>query len=138
MADNSRIRAEIDAAQLKALKAQDAKMTLVAQEEALEVINQGVRVMQRIVEYLETANLEGGYCTVCKRRGVSVAEASKAAANLVKCVNDLGRYVHFDRGEADSRAEVKGLDELLKYLTREQFDTVWKWVEDGEQKLALQ
>lgn len=133
-----KVRNEIDAAHSAAFAKQTQKMTLAAEKEALDVINRGVKVMQKIVEHLEKADLDGDYCKVCNRKGVSVAEASKAAANLVKVVNDIGRYVHFDRGEADSRTEVKGLDELLKLLSNDKFAQVVAWIEEAEAQNAVQ
>jgi DNA repair exonuclease SbcCD ATPase subunit len=104
-----------------------------SEAEALAAINVSCSVLRKIADHLD--NLDYGNmdaCKVCGRKGITPEAASKAAANLTKVVSDIGRFVHFDRGEADSRAEVKGLDELLKVLTKDQFDQVWKWVEEGQ------
>lgn len=77
-------------------------------------------------------------CEHCGRRGLEPAEAGKTLSYLAKMVNDITRLLEFAKGNADQRAEIKGLDELLKFLSHEQFQTVCKWMAEREFETAKQ
>src|SRR5574339_819015 len=84
----------------QAIRAQQIQQpTLESEERARALLNQATEVMAQLVEYVKNFDVKDfRYCKVCERSGVTIGEAAKAAANITKLFNDLGRYIHFDRG----------------------------------------
>ena len=93
-------------------------------QDVKEAVNSTLRSLNKICLALEKADFAAMKPDV----------ASKVAMNLTKSVDELTRLMALVQGNPDSRTEVVGLGDLLKFLSNEQFDQVSEWIEQGQQK----
>ena len=93
-------------------------------QDVKEAVNSTLRSLNKICNELEKADFAGMKPDV----------ASKVAMNLTKSVDELTRLMALVQGNPDSRTEVVGLGDLLKFLSNEQFEQVSTWIEQGQQK----
>jgi len=63
---------------------------------------------------------------------MSEKDKGQLFAYIAKAVNEIVRLHSFSKGEADSRTEIVGLNDLLQYLTNEQFQQVQEWIAEGK------
>ena len=111
----------------------DRHSVIRKEREAQKALDNCCVAMENISEQLATTDYTNtNACEHCGRRGLDPHEAGKTLAYLSKVINDVTRLLEFAKGNADQRAEIKGVDELLKFLTHEQFKTVCAWIQERE------
>jgi len=106
----------------------EAQTILPNPADATKALELTAIAMRRIATELAEYDLKQGYCKVCKRSGMSAESLAKTLSYAAKTVDETTRLLEFSKGNADSRSEVVGLSDLLKYLTDEQFSQVRLWV----------
>lgn len=111
----------------------DGHSVVRKEKEAQKALDNCCVAMENISRQLaETDYTQTFPCEHCGRKGLEPAEAGKTLAYIAKVINDVTRLLEFAKGNADQRAEIKGVDELLKFLTHEQFQTVCGWIQERE------
>ena len=115
--------------------------SVIANEpEAQEALKFSITAMKKIAIRLASTDYEDcDECEECGRKGLSPDMAAKALSHIGKVVNETTRLLEYAKGNADSRQEFKGLEDLLKVLSQDQFTQVCKWIEhaDNEKDQAL-
>lgn len=118
----------------QALAAQIKEQTVLENAtEAKEALGSTVLAMRNLSRHLAKIDFgETNPCDQCGRKGLSAQQSGQTLAYFAKMVNEITRLLQFAKGEADSRTEVVGLGDLLKYLDNDKFDQVTKWIEEGQ------
>jgi hypothetical protein len=93
--------------------------------EAIEAVNSAIKAL----------NAVSGYLAKCDFSSMKPEVAAKTATHLAKAIDETARLIELTQGRPDSRQNT-GLNELLPLLTNEQFQTLWQWIEEAEQKRA--
>ena len=102
-------------------------------DRASNSLDHSVKAMEKLSVYLSELDYgEQNQCSECGRKGLTAEQGGKTLAYIAKMVNEITRLLQFAKGEPDSRTEIKGLDTLLAYLSRDQFDQLTTWIEEGQ------
>ena len=73
--------------------------------------------------------------TIEKLKNSSPEAIAKTLSYVAKTMDETARLLEYAAGRADSRSEVVGLSDLLKYLTNEQFEQVQIWIGAGSKRV---
>jgi hypothetical protein len=108
--------------------------SVIAREpEAQEALNQSIVAMKKIATRLANTDYDDcDECEECGRKGLSPDLAAKTLGYIAKVVSETTRLLEYAKGNAESRTEVKGLEDLLRVLKPNQFEQVCTWIEQGE------
>jgi len=116
-----------------------SKVNLVEdQAHAQAILRNCATSIKRLSEGLANVDLGGVSCDKCGRKGLGAEALGKTLAYTTKSLDGIYRLMEFAEGNADSRAEVVGLSDLLKVLTPEQFETFQGWVGASRESLELE
>lgn len=110
-----------------------ASNSITEVDAAIDGLNSAVLAFQKLAKHLEGVDYANEKpCDICNRRGISPEQAGKTIAYVAKVINEIERLLQFAKGEADTRTEVVGLKELLKFLKPDQFALLNQWITEGQ------
>ena len=114
-------------------KAMEGAAGGLPKDEVVNAIRDAVDEMKALAKRFK----EGGH------EGVKDSEIPRAMSYLAKTVDEIIRLTSFLQGGPDSRVEVQGavaeqrvMDEMLRGLTNEQFETFRRWVKESKERDA--
>jgi len=108
---------------------------LANEPECREAMEHAAKALRNISKALAETDYEYYLpCDECHRQGLSPDKLAKAGADVGRMIDQVTRLLEYAQGNADSRSEIKGLDDLLKFLTTDQFAKVCAWIEAGSKK----
>jgi len=110
---------------------------IMKEPEAQDALNNCIVAMQSLSRQMANTDYENcNPCGACNRKGLEPDIAAKTLSYIGKVVNETTRLLEYAKGNADRRTEVKGLEDLLKVLNKDQFNLVCQWIEHAEREPA--
>jgi cytochrome c553 len=106
---------------------------IMREPEAQNAMNNCILAMEKIAIQLASIDYENlNPCDKCHRKGIEPEGGAKSLSYIAKVVNETTRLLEYAKGNADQRSEIKGLEDLLKVLSQDQFTQVCAWIEARE------
>lgn len=91
-------------------------------EDAMMAVDNQAKALRYMSEMLNSPE------TLAKMKKQSPEQLAKTLSYVAKTMDETARLLEYAAGRADSRTEVVGLSDLLKYLSNEQFEQVQGWI----------
>ena len=98
-------------------------------EDATIAVDNQARAIRMMSEMLNDPT------TIEKLKKSTPEQLAKTLSYVAKTMDETARLLEYAAGRADSRSEVVGLSDLLKYLTNEQFEQVQGWIGLGAKRI---
>jgi len=91
-------------------------------DDAMIAVDHQARAMRQMSEMLTAPEFTE------KLKKLKPDQLAKTLSYVAKTMDETARLLEYAAGRADSRSEVTGLSDLLKYLSNEQFEQVQGWI----------
>lgn len=97
-------------------------------EDARIAVDHQAQAMRAMSELLNSPE------TMEKIKKMKPDALAKTLSYVAKTMDETARLLEYAAGRADSRSEVVGLSDLLKYLSNDQFEQVQAWIAVGTKR----